>query len=134
MAGERTFIPQKHEVLFASATRTIAGQPYAGSGVRTRGRKGAVVFLDITANTGVFTLDVKIQGYDETAGKWIDVVGAAFAQKSGTGHSVVSIYPGIKETANSEISEILPAQIRAHATLGGGGTDVTFSVSADLIP
>lgn len=125
--------PPRLLALFASAVRTIAGSPYTGDAIETKGRRGITVFLDVTANVGVFTLDVKLQELDQATSTWIDIPGAAFAQKSGTGHDSLHIYPGIAETANRSVSDILPAQIRAHATLGGAGTSATFSVNAELL-
>lgn len=125
-------IPPRHVSLYPSATLGT-GETDNGDAVETKGRIGGVFFLDITANTGAFTLDVKLQEYDRTAGKWIDIPGAAFAQQSSSpAHVALQVYPGVAGTGR--VRGVLPQTIRAQATTAGAGTDVTFSVQADLIP
>jgi len=40
-------------------------------------------FLDVTAETGTATLDVKFQEWDQASEKWYDITGGAFAQATG---------------------------------------------------
>lgn len=120
----------KQITMLASALRSAS----ANSAEFTNdGHRGVRLFLDITAEDGTVTLDVKLQVKDHVSGKWIDLPGAAFAQKSGTGHSVLTVYPGIAETANESVSDVLGKSFRAVATLGGT-TSMTFSLAAELIP
>lgn len=92
--------------------------------------KGAIFVLDITAETGTATLDVKIQFYDEVSGKYIDVPGASFAQRSATGTNQLSVYPGLTASANVAVSQCLTKTLRAVMVEAGGGSDMTFTLTA----
>lgn len=120
------------QTALASALRTIAGGVVNSADLSDASGIGAQIALSITANTGAFTLDVKLQGKDPLSSTYYDVPGAAFAQKSATGTSVLVVYPGITASANVAVSQVLPRIYRVVATPGGGGTDITYSVS--IIP
>jgi hypothetical protein len=93
------------------------------------GAKGIRLTLDITAATGTTpTLDVKLQSKDFVSGKYVDITGAAFAQKTGTGTDDLVIYPGITSTANRRVSDVLPRDWRIVATVGGTTPSFTFSL------
>lgn len=124
-AGELSF--HKEFTVAASAARTAT---LTGSDQTNEGWRGVVLTLDITAWNAT-TLDVKAQMKDATSGKYVDIPGAAFAQKSGTGTDTLVIYPGIGETANRSVSDVLPATWRIVGTQVG--TSVTYSVGASLI-
>jgi hypothetical protein len=99
-----------------------------------RGHRGVRLTLDITAASGTNpTLDVKVQSYNETGDDWVDLPGAAFAQKTTTGTDDLTVYPGIAETANRSVSDVLSTTWRAVATIAGTGPSFTFSLGADLI-
>lgn len=118
--------------VFASAARTAT----ANSNAETTpdGYKGVVLVLDITAASGTSpTLDVKIQRYDHAGAKWVDLVGGAFAQKTTTGTSDLTIYPGIAETANVSVSDVLSETWRAVATIAGTTPSFTFTLGACYI-
>ncbi len=116
-----------HKVLFPSAARAATSNSIA---VATENYRGGKVYLNITNITG--TLDVKLQNLDEISGTWIDIPGGAFAQKSGTGASELVVYPGVAETANVSVSDVLGTPIRAVGTIGTG--PCTFSVGIVLLP
>lgn len=91
---------------------------------------GVTLYVNTSAFTsGTFT--PKIQGKDPISGIYYDIiVGTAI---SATGLSVLKIYPGITATANSSVSDYLPAVWRVVVT--GATTPVaTFSISALLNP
>ena len=102
-----------------------------------------IFYLDITAETGTSTLDVKLQVLDPIGGDWVDLgnnvagTGAyAFAQASAvtTGPTILTVYPGLTASANAVCTGILPMQFRAHATVAGSSTPTfTFSLAVDLI-
>lgn len=80
--------------------------------------RGIRLFLNITtAASG--TLDIKLQELVIFAGSatWLDITGAAFAQKSGTGADDLVIYPGITATANRRVNDVLPKTWRVVSTL-----------------
>ena len=129
------------QIMFASSLRTAAA--YTSTPITNHTGKGGIFFLDITAEGGTATLDVKLQGLDQISGDWFDldnhVMGTGayeFAQASGltTGPTVLTIYPGLTANANAVCSGILPAVFRAHATVAGTSTPTfTFSLGVDLI-
>jgi hypothetical protein len=119
--------------VFASAARAATAN--SSSIANQDGYRGVVLTLDITAASGTApTLDVKIQRYDAESGKWVDLTGAAFAQKTATGTSDLTIYPSIAETANVSVSDVLGAVWRAVATIAGTTPSFTFSLGACYVP
>lgn len=95
--------------------------------------RGVVLTLDIDAASGTTpTLDVKLQGTDGL-GNYVDIAGAAFAQKTGAGTSTLTVYPGVAETANVSVSDVLPRTYRVVWTVGGTTPSFTFSVGAALV-
>ena len=130
-----------HEIMFASSLR--AAGAHTSNIVASYTTKGGIFYLDITAEGGTATLDVKLQGLDQISGDWFDladnVVGTGayvFAQASGvtTGPTVLAVYPGLTASGNAVCTGILPAVFRAHATVAGSSTPTfTFSLGVDLI-
>lgn len=126
-------VTHDRQTLFASAAR--------GSGANNSAKlanpcfRGAKFYLDVTAVTGTNpTLDVKIQAFDPVSGQYIDIANAAFAQKTGASTAMLTVYPGIATSANVAVSDVMPANYRAVATVGGTNTPtVTFSLTADLL-
>lgn len=121
----------KDATVFASAARTATENSDDQDNER---HKGVLLVLDITATGGTPTLDVKVQAKDSVSGKYIDIPGAAFAQKSATGTDSLVIYPGVAETANRSVSDVIPRTWRVVATIGGTTPSFTFSVGASLLP
>lgn len=122
----------KNEVLHGSEAKT---ETFNGEDFTNKGHRGINLFLDITAKSGTSpTLDIKLQAKDPTSGNYFDVPGAAFAQKTTTGQAMLTIYPGIGETANVSVSDVLAAIYRFVATIGGTTPSFTFSLSANLKP
>lgn len=102
---------------------------------RSLGARGVRVFLDITAASGTTpTLDIKFQALDPVSGKAFDIPGASFAQKTGTETDAITVYPGIAETNNETVSDVLSTKFRAVATIGGTSPSFTFSLGATLLP
>lgn len=97
--------------------------------------RGVHLVLDITAASGTSpTLDVKLQRKDATSGEWVDLEGGAFAQKTAAGTDDLVIYPGVAETANRSVSDVLTYRWRAVATLGGTTPSFTFSLGGTYLP
>lgn len=119
------------DIVFSSAARisTTTSADFAAKGFR-----GMRVFLDITAAAGTSpTLDVKVQVYDSLTSSYQDLPGASFAQKVGVGNALLTIYPGIAETANESVSDVIGSQYRVVATVGGTDPSFTFSVNASYL-
>ena len=129
-----------HATIFSSSAKSSGANN--SNPVTNHSGIGAKFWLDITAVSGTSpTLDLKIQGYDQTGGDWIDLAdnvagtGAyAFAQKTGTGQDQLTVYPGLTASGNAVCTGIIPNQIRAVGTVGGSSTPtVTFSLSVDFL-
>lgn len=96
--------------------------------------RGIKLYLDITAVTGTTpTMDIKLQSFDKLSEKWFDIPGAAFAQKTATGQSTLTIYPSVTDTANESVADILPDTWRIVVTLGGTSPVFTFTLGGCLI-
>ena len=131
----------QREIMFSSALRA-AGAPTSNI-ITNHCAMGGIFYLDITAEGGTATLDVKLQVLDPIGGDWVDLgnnvagTGAyAFAQASAvtTGPTILTVYPGLTASANAVCTGILPMQFRAHATVAGSSTPTfTFSLAVDLI-
>lgn len=95
--------------------------------------RGARFHLECTGKAGTSpTLDVKIQA--KVGEDWQDITSVAFAQVTDDGVKNLTVYPGIAETANVSVSDVLPYRYRAVATLGGSGTpSYVVKLSASLI-
>ena len=121
-------------IVFASAART-ATTTNSDDIDNDPQQKGVKLFLDITAVSGTSpTLDIKLQVKDPLSAKYEDMPGAAFAQKTSTGQGVLTIYPGIAETADVSVSDVLGSTWRIVATIGGTATPTfTYSLSGDYL-
>lgn len=121
------------QVLLASAARTAT---FNSNSVTKRGYKGAIFSLFCSARSGTSpTLDVKIQGYDHASGNWYDIHGAAFAQLTNVTSAPVylAVYPGIAETANQTVSDVMPPMFRAVCTIGGTTPSFTFTLGYTMV-
>lgn len=87
--------------------------------------RGVKFVIDITAFSGTSpTLTVKLQAKGRGGGTtYVDVAGAATAAITGAvGLTELTVYPGIAETTNVSVSDVLPALYRVVATVGGSAT------------
>ena len=117
--------------VFASAARTTTTN---SSDITNYNARGARFTLDITAASGTSpTLDVKMQMKDTLSGKYVDIASAVFAQKTTTGTDELILYPGVAETANESVSDILPRVYRAVATIAGTTPSFTFTLTANYV-
>ena len=93
--------------------------------------KGATFYLDTTLvgadaeGTALAAVNVRLQTKDPVSGSYSDIPGASFLSASTTALDVITIYPGIGETANETISDVLPRTYRAVADQSG---TVTYSL------
>ena len=112
------------------------GTTAASTPVASHGARGIIIYMEITAVSGTSpTLDSKVQAYDALGDVWHDITGAVFAQKTAASSDYLTIYPGIGETANEAVSDVVPALIRVHNTIGGSSTPtVTFTLGGVFIP
>ena len=127
-------MPENRTVTIVSSA--ALGTTTASTPVASHGARGIIIYMEVTAVSGTSpTLDSKVQGYDALGDVWHDITGAVFAQKTGAGSDYLTIYPGIGETANEAVSDVIPALIRVHSTIGGSSTPtVTFRLGGVIIP
>ncbi len=112
------------------------GVTNSGDITNSNGFLGVRLYLDYTAESGTNpVLDLKIQTKDPLSGKYFDMAGAAFSQASAVSTDELTVYPGIAETNNETVSDVLPLTWRVVATVGGTDTPtVTASVGGAYIP
>ena len=119
-------------IIFPSAARiaTVSSADFGNDAWR-----GGVFTIDVTAASGTTpTLDVKLQSKDPASEKYSDVPDAAFAQiTTAAGLAVLVVYPGVTETANVSVSDIVPVVFKFVATITGTTPSFTFSLGASLI-
>ncbi len=126
----RTGFPKKQATLLASLLRVVA--TYTSDDQTADGRKGVILYIDVTAQNGTSVVAVKLQGKDPVTGNWVDIAGAVTAALSALTTTTLTLYPGVGEAANVLISDVLPPIWRISATVTNA-TSLTFSVGADLI-
>lgn len=98
-------------------TATALAADTASDEFESHGKRGIILYLDVDAVTGLTpTLDVKLQAVSPN-GDFVDVPSAAFAQKTGAGTDSLVVYPGVAETANRSVSDVLPRVFRAYAAM-----------------
>lgn len=114
--------------VFASAARTAT--PTAGD-YTMHGRRGMHLVIDATAAAATPSVVPKIEAYDPVSGKWYTLLeGAAI---TGTGTTVLKVYPGITAAANVSASDVVPDRWRVSMTHADADS-ITYSVSAYLVP
>lgn len=120
--------------ILASAARTVT--PLTTGPHVNPAAKGVKLMLDITVVSGTSpTLDVAIQVRDPVTGTFRDLPGASFAQATAASNVQLTVYPGIAETANESVSDVLPKRWRVNITIGGSSTPTfTYSLGAAYLP
>lgn len=111
--------------LFPSVARAVA-QAYASALQHNPHFRGGAVVINVSAVTASPSVIPKIQGYDPISATYYDILtGAAI---TGTGQTVLKVYPGLTVAANVAVSDFLPAQWRLIMT--HGDTDsITYTAS-----
>lgn len=118
--------------VFSSAARTATAN--SDQQDTPDDKRGAIFYLNISAASGTTpTLDIKLQGKDPASGNWFDIQNASFAQKTAAGTDSLLVYPGAVETANRRVSNVLPNDWRAVATIAGTSPSFTFSLGVSFV-
>lgn len=86
------------------------------------------MLLDVSA-VSAGTLNLKLQHKDPVSGNFVDIVGASFAAKTGTGTDSLVVFPGVAEVANRKVSTAFGDEVNVVYTVTGGS--VTFSLACD---
>jgi hypothetical protein len=123
-----TEVDDQAVTVFASAARTTTPTPFDGSA--SAGVRGLHLVIDVTAVTATPSVTFTIQGGDPVSGKFYTIL--ASAAITGTGTTVLKVYPGLTAAANSVASDVLPGRWRVIATHGDADS-ITYSVGAQLV-
>ncbi len=119
------------DTVFASAARTTTSNSLD---IASKGSKRVRLYLDITAASGTTpTLDLKVQAKDTLSGKYFDVAGASYVQKTTTGTDMLVLDSSITAVTNKAISEPLSTTYRVVSTIGGTTPSFTFSINAEYV-
>lgn len=123
------------KTIFASQTLTDSGSPHDSADVEMgAGYKGVRLFLDVTAASGTSeTWDGQIQVKDPVTGNYQDVNDASFFQQTGVNQTDLTVYPGIAQSANRTINDIIGRTFRLRVTIAGTTPSFTFSVIAEFL-
>lgn len=113
--------------VLSSAARTATLQ---SSDQTNYNGRGLHLVIDVTAASATPSVVFTIQGKDAVSGKYYTVL--ASSAITGTGTTVLKVYPGITAAANASASDLLPRVWRVDAT--HADTDsITYSVGASVI-
>ena len=113
--------------LLASAARTAS---VATDDQSNSQHRGVVVIINATAATSTPSVVATIQGKDELSGQYYTIL--ASAAITGTGTTVLRVYPGLTAATNTVANDVLPSTWRVN--LVHADTDsITYTVAAQLI-
>jgi hypothetical protein len=113
--------------IFASAARTATVN---GDDILNDDARGVVVVIDCTAIAASPSVVFTIQGKDEVSGKYYTIL--ASAAITGTGTTVLRVYPGLTASANVTVSDVLPHTWRVIATHGDADS-ITYTVGFSTV-
>lgn len=111
----------------ASAARTTATD---SADLGNPDGRGVIVVLDVTAITATPILTLSIQGKDLISGKYYTILTGATVSTVST--NFYTVYPGIAETANVDVSVPLPATWRVRIGVADADS-ATYSVGYSLV-
>lgn len=115
------------EVVFASQERTATE---ASSDHTNRSARGLHLVIDCTAVTDTPSVVFTLQGKDPVSGKYYSLLVSAAI--TGTGTTVLKVFPGLTAAANTVANDLLPKVWRVLAT-HADADPITYSVAASLI-
>lgn len=118
----------QQEIVFASAARTatVASSVFANQGYR-----GMHLVIDVSAATDTPSVVFTIQGQSPLGDDFYTIL--ASAAITGTGTTVLRVYPGLTAAANTIANDVLPHLWRVNA-VHADADSITYSVAATLIP
>ena len=132
--AEATGNDNRNGQIFASAELSESADLFGlGAGIHVSkemhnfGARGVALFVDTTSATAG-TVVAKIQKKDPNSGTWHDLPGAVTASIADPADALLTVYPGIAETANVSVSDHLGLIWRVHLTVATAA--VTLSVGA----
>lgn len=115
------------QTVFASAARTATSSvDWAGN----MSCKGIELFIDVTASAGTPSVVFTINNLDPSSGKTRTVITSAAI--TGTGTTILRVYPGVTTSANVAVSDFIAPFGRITATHANADS-ITYSVTANFI-
>ena len=113
--------------VLASAARTVTNN---SEDLTNSQQRGCHVIIDVTAISASPSVVPTIQGKDAVSGEYYELLtGTAI---TGTGTTVLKVYPGLTPAANTVINDIVPSKFRILMT--HDDTDsITYSVGVNLV-
>ena len=124
----------RNGIIFPLAERNHTDDPaglgagiYVSEEMHNFNARGVDIFTDTTSST-TGTVTVKVQKKDPAGGAWFDLTSGTGAAINDPANEILTIYPGIAETANVSVSDHLGLTWRVHVTVATAA--VTFSVGA----
>jgi hypothetical protein len=95
------------------------------------GHRGVHVVIDATASAATPSVVFTIQGYSPLGNDYYTIL--ASAAITGTGTTVLRVYPGLTAANNLVANDVLPGQWRV-SVAAGDADSLTYSVNAWLLP
>lgn len=122
-----TYQPEPLTVLASAArTATVASSDFVNPGYR-----GLHLIIDVTASADTPSVVFTIQGLSPLGSDYYTIL--ASAAITGTGTTVLRVYPGLTAAANTVANDVLPHLWRVNA-VHADADSITYSVAATLIP
>lgn len=90
--------------------------------------RGVKVVINVTAKSGTLSLIVTLQYHDDASDT--DIAILTSASITGTGQTVLNVFPGAATTANLSANDVLPNQWSIKAVVSGTTPSCTATVSA----
>lgn len=123
-------VPIRPMTVLPSAARTVAT---VSKDVRNQYHRGVRIITDVTALTATGTLTVTIQGKSSLPGSADYYTLLAGATITAVGEQVLTVYPGVTETANVDFSAPLPPIFRVSVAVGNA-VSITYSCHVEMMP
>lgn len=118
----------EQQIVLASAARTATE---ASSVFPNTGFRGLHLVIDVTAAADTPSVVFTIQGQSPLGSDFYTIL--ASAAITGTGTTVLRVYPGLTAAANTVANDVLPHLWRVNA-VHADADSITYSVNAILIP
>ena len=120
-------LPDRQTVM-VSAARTASAN--SDDQVAPPGARGLRVIIDVTADPASASIVFTIAMKELISGSYISML--ASAAVTGTGETVLTIYPGCVAVANSILNQPAPAEWRLQA-VAADSDSMTYSASAEYL-
>ena len=114
--------------VFSSSARTATSN---SSDQTNYNHRGALIYINVTSITSSPSVVFTVTGKDPIGVTNYNTI-LTSAAITGTGLTVLKIYPGVTVSANVAVSDVLPRTWRVTATHGNADS-ITFSVAAYMI-